>query len=228
VSDNPLAALRAPFTPGQVGKLPKVNCGACTANKGSCEKHQKKQCRACRAYITTQHIHLDYVGHAHVTERLLEVDPHWTWEPVAFDQAGLPSIDANGGLWMRLTVAGHTRIGYGHAGGKKGGDAVKEAIGDGIRNAAMRFGVALDLWKKETPAPVDDVPTRQVERPQQTPEDRAAELRGQIAVMGKASGKSVDEVAGDFATWSRGTDIRSASVAVLAEYKDHLQNGGPQ
>ena len=49
-------------------------------------------------------------------------------------------------LWIRLTVAGVTRIGYGHAEGKKGPDAVKETIGDSIRNAAMRFGVALDLW----------------------------------------------------------------------------------
>ena len=25
----------------------------------------------------------DYVGHANVTDRLLEVDPEWTWSPVA-------------------------------------------------------------------------------------------------------------------------------------------------
>lgn len=29
-----------------------------------------------------------------------------------------------------------------------GGDAVKEVIGDALRNAAMRFGAALDLWHK--------------------------------------------------------------------------------
>ena len=28
-----------------------------------------------------------------------------------------------------------------------------------------------------------------------------------------------------FGEWSRGADIRSATVAVLAEFKDHLQNG---
>jgi hypothetical protein len=41
-----------------------------------------------------------------------------------------------------------TRLGYGNAEGKSGGDAVKEIIGDALRNAAMRFGAALDLWHK--------------------------------------------------------------------------------
>lgn len=93
--------------------------------------------------------YLDYVGHAATTDRLLTVDPTWSWEPVAFDQRGLPAFDEQGGLWIRLTVCGVTRLGYGHAAGKKGPDATKEAIGDALRNAAMRFGVALDLWAKE-------------------------------------------------------------------------------
>ena len=92
---------------------------------------------------------LDYVGHAATTQRLLEVDPTWTWEPLALDEHGLPAFDTAGGLWIKLTVGGVTRLGYGDAAGKKGPNAVKEAIGDGIRNAAMRFGVALDLWAKE-------------------------------------------------------------------------------
>lgn len=92
---------------------------------------------------------LAYVGHAATTARLLEVDPEWSWEPVALDERGLPAFDAIGGLWIRLTVCGVTRLGYGDAQGKKGPNAVKEAIGDAIRNAAMRFGVALDLWAKE-------------------------------------------------------------------------------
>jgi hypothetical protein len=51
-------------------------------------------------------------------------------------------------MWIRLTVCGVTRLGYGAADGKQGGDAVKEIIGDALRNAAMRFGAALDLWHK--------------------------------------------------------------------------------
>lgn len=92
---------------------------------------------------------LSYVGHAALTARLLDVDPLWTWEPMACTAEGLPAFDADGGLWIRLTVNGMTRLGYGHAAASKAaGDRVKEVIGDALRNAAMRFGAALDLWHK--------------------------------------------------------------------------------
>jgi hypothetical protein len=107
------AELRKPFDPKAVGKLPKAG------------------------------IQLDYVGHANVTDRLLNVDPTWTWEPVAYDERGLPQYDNAGGLWIRLTVGGVTRLGYGD------GPDPKQRIGDALRNAAMRFGVALDLWSKD-------------------------------------------------------------------------------
>ena len=106
------AALRKPFPASAIGKLPKGG---------------------------TQ---LDYVGHAATTDRLLAVDPEWTWEPVAFDEQGLPALQGRN-LWIRLTVCGVTRYGVGD------GASIKECIGDAIRNAAMRFGVALDLWGKE-------------------------------------------------------------------------------
>ena len=88
------------------------------------------------------------MGHAALTDRLLDVDVAWNWEPVAFNSDGLPAFDRTGGLWIRLTVNGVTRLGYGNADGKSGGDAIKEIIGDALRNAAMRFGAALDLWHK--------------------------------------------------------------------------------
>jgi hypothetical protein len=106
-------ALRKPFPPESVGKLPKGG------------------------------VMLDYVGHAAVTDRLLTVDPDWTWEPFAIGPDGLPAPDREGNLWIRLTVCGVTRIGVGD------GKNAKERIGDALRNAAMRFGVALDLWAKE-------------------------------------------------------------------------------
>lgn len=99
---------------------------------------------------------LDYVSHAWVTDRLLEVDPEWTWEPAGFDDNGLPKFDDNGGLWIKLTVCGVTRYGYGEPQGRDQFDKVKGAIGNAIRVAALRFGVALDLWAKEDtskPAP---------------------------------------------------------------------------
>lgn len=115
-------ALRAPFAKEKIQKLP------------------------------TGGLQLDYVSHAWVTDRLLQVDPSWNWEPAAFDESGLPKFDENGGLWIKLTVCGVTRYGYGEPQGRDKFDAKKGAIGNAIRNASMRFGVALDLWAKETPS----------------------------------------------------------------------------
>ncbi|WP_341394033.1 hypothetical protein [Arthrobacter sp. G119Y2] len=133
-----LARLREPFAAHQISKLPKPY------RKDS----DRGQCRECGGYHGLPAMHLDYVGHAALTDRLLEVDPEWTWEPVAFGQDGLPKLDGMGGLWIKLTVCGVTRLGYGDAQGKTGPNAIKEAIGDGLRNAGMRFGAALDLWHK--------------------------------------------------------------------------------
>jgi hypothetical protein len=103
--------------------------------------------RYCGGYHALS-IHLDYVGHAAITDRLLDADPGWNWEPLAFNSDGFPRFDAQGGLWIKLTVQGVTRLGYGDAQGKNGPNATKEAIGDALRNASMRFGAALDLWHK--------------------------------------------------------------------------------
>lgn len=98
-------------------------------------------------------VQLDYLGHAAVTDILLAADPLWSWEPFAVDEDGLPKImyDAGGkprAMWIRLTVLGHTRIGIGTC-SSTANDSYKELIGDALRNAAMRFGVALSLWAKE-------------------------------------------------------------------------------
>lgn len=113
-------ALREPFPPEQIGKLPRAG------------------------------IKLDYVGHAATTSRILEVDPEWTWKPMNVDEHGAPILTLQGlspqtkmGLWIEMTIAGVTRPGFGD------GNTIKECISDAIRNAAMRFGVALDLWAKE-------------------------------------------------------------------------------
>ncbi len=114
--------LRRPFPAEQIGKLPRGGTA------------------------------LDYVGHADVTSRLLEADPEWNWEPLATDEHGLPLFDTDSqdrpvGLWIKLTAGGVTRLGYGSVPSSQS-DAVKVLIGDALRNAAMRFGVALDLWAK--------------------------------------------------------------------------------
>lgn len=142
-----LALLRKPFTGDLVSKLPKETRAQIDARKTNKDLMVWK-CGTCGGAHHKNAVHLDYVGHAALTDRLLDTDPEWSWEPVAFDAQGLPCLDKNGGLWIRLTVLGVTRLGYGDAEGKQGGNAVKEAIGDALRNAAMRFGAALDLWHK--------------------------------------------------------------------------------
>lgn len=159
--------LREKFPPSAVGKLPKGG------------------------------VMLDYVGHAAVTDRLLAIDPTWSWEPMGVDEHGLPATDKAGNLWIKLTVCGVTRIGVGD------GPSAKIAVGDAIRNAAMRFGVALDLWSKEelegsasaavpdpTPAPLSGSLKNQVwsrsivKDPALSDEDRRAWIRGELSANG--------------------------------------------
>ena len=144
--DAGLAKLREPFPAHQVSKLPKPTKQQTDEVKADFKKGVR--CQICGSWHHPNVVHLDYVGHAALTDRLLDTDPLWAWEPVGFAADGLPAFDRNGGLWIKLTVCGVTRLGYGNADGKSGGDAVKEIIGDALRNAAMRFGAALDLWHK--------------------------------------------------------------------------------
>lgn len=150
-----LALLRAPFPPHQISKLPKES--KAQADQRKADRSSAINCQVCGGWHHKNAVHLDYVGHAALTDRLLDVDPLWSWEPVAFGPDGLPALDRNGGMWIKLTVCGVTRLGYGNAEGKSGGDAVKEIIGDALRNAAMRFGAALDLWHKGDLHPAEEV-----------------------------------------------------------------------
>ena len=162
-----LALLREPFPENQISKLPKG-----TKAQNDCDASEKKNCAICGGWHHPKIVHLDYVGHAALTDRLLNADPLWYWEPMAFTD-GLPAFDKTGGLWIRLFVCGHSRIGYGHAAGKTHMDVgarEKEVIGDALRNAAMRFGAALDLWHKGdlhvddeeiTPQPQKQMPIKQ-------------------------------------------------------------------
>jgi hypothetical protein len=146
VEAAPLAKMREPFAKHHISKLPKESKAQREARQAN--RNEAVNCQVCGGWHHKNAVHLDYVGHAALTDRLLDIDPCWTWEPVGFTPEGLPAHDRNGGLWIKLTVCGMTRYGYGCADGKTGGDAVKEIIGDALRNAAMRFGAALDLWHK--------------------------------------------------------------------------------
>lgn len=155
-----LAKLREPFPDEVVGKLPREGCYQCgQARKqgnrfATCDRHEyytrQNPCPECGGSHGSGAIHLDFVGHADLTDRLLSVDPFWSWEPMGIDEQGLPVVVESGSsskLWIRLTVSGVTRPGVGTADSGKA-DTEKELIGDALRNASMRFGAALGLWSK--------------------------------------------------------------------------------
>lgn len=144
-----LELLREPFEQHQISKLPKPTKKQTEEVKADYKKGIR--CAQCDGWHHKDVVHLDYVGHAALTDRLLECDLNWNWEPLAFDEHGLPRFDKSGGLWIKLTVCGQTRFGYGNAepsSNKDNGSREKEVIGDALRNAGMRFGAALDLWHK--------------------------------------------------------------------------------
>ena len=141
-----LSKLREPFPAHQISKLPKPTKKQTEDLKANFKLGAR--CAICGGWHQPEVIHLDYVGHAALTDRLLDADPMWNWEPLAFGPEGLPVIDTMGAMWIKLTVCGVTRLGYGDAGDKSGPNAIKEVIGDALRNAAMRFGAALELWHK--------------------------------------------------------------------------------
>lgn len=173
-SSNALQRLREPFPEAQVGKLPRVWCKDCRdARPAACGKngHKIDRCEICNQKGTTAHLHLDYVGHAEVTHRLLDADPEWTWEPMGFDSSGLPAIQKEGNewsLWIRLTVCGVSKPGVGCVTVERfTTEPLKQLISDALRNAAMRFGVALDLWAKSEL----DHTTSESDGPQRLPSD---------------------------------------------------------
>jgi len=131
---TPLERLREKFPKEVEGILPKPYKA----------ESPKGNCNVCGGYHGLPAAHLPFVGHAAITDRLLAVDPGWTWDFVTTDpNTGMPLLDSEKNLWITLTVCGITRKGCGD------GPSMKVRIGDALRNAAMRFGVALYLWTKD-------------------------------------------------------------------------------
>lgn len=148
------AVLMTDFSTGQIGHKPATwckNCAAAVKNKTGkvCGEHKVVRCQKCKTSVTEAHNCLDFVGHADVRARLCEADPEWTWEP--FDFPGTGSLILSDGypvgLWITLTVGGVTKPGYGSV-DKGKSEAMKELIGDAIRNAGLSFGIAWKLWAK--------------------------------------------------------------------------------
>jgi hypothetical protein len=145
-----------------------------------------------------QDLFLDYVGHADLTKILIAIDPEWNWKPLEV-RDGAPVINITGGIatmWIELTVLGKTIIGVGSCKADKD-DAAKELIGDALRNAAMRFGIAINLWSKsDTPASaprtIRQQPTSVVNNVVQHPAGKAG--AGLVKLLEREAGKQGDPV----------------------------------
>lgn len=131
--------LRAPFPPEQIEKLP----------------------------ATDKRPELDYVSAAHVIDRILSVDPTWTWTWGAADpETGNPSKhlsltredDGSVSLWMTLWINGVGRTDVGYVSPGRNGlpdEPLKHVVSDAITRCARLHGIALDLWIG-TPRPVQN------------------------------------------------------------------------
>lgn len=113
-----------------------------------------------------------YVSHGSCTKRLNAVCPGWSSRVVEtytyLDPAGLLVC---AGVLLELTIPGvGSRQEFGTANQPRTfGDDAKNAASDALKRAAMRFGVALDLWEsmdehdedaqEEPSGPPDDLAT---------------------------------------------------------------------
>jgi hypothetical protein len=148
---------------------------------------------------------LRYLSHIWVRKAFQDADPDWWWEPMGYDDHGQPVLERNDagqpvGLWIRLHLLGTVMPGYGSVeGGKR--DAIKELIGDALRNAGMRL-VGGALWVKTKPA-------RKTPAKKQTAIDREIDhLRQQV--------DAPPDEAPQFET-AAGKDVYDAMVSVHGE-----------
>lgn len=132
---------------------------------------------------------LDFVGHADITRILIEVDPYWSWEPCGWKD-GRPAIhieNGNATMWGWLTIHGKEMLGVGSAKADKI-DYEKELIGDFLRNASMRFGIALNLWTKNQWADLDQhTPAKPAPKKAEAPATDEALSSEQVEAMSRAA-----------------------------------------
>jgi hypothetical protein len=144
-------------------------------------------------------VKLDFVGHADITRILIEIDPLWYWEPIKFDEDGLPAYRVENGMAHmagRLCILGVERIAIGSAAHNKP-DLLKELASDFIRNGAMRFGISLSLWTKNEWEDLDTHIKPGVGKPKPYPATGAASKQLQMPMPSPTKGAtSVDKETG--------------------------------
>jgi len=204
-----LRKLTEPFPPEEINLLPKP------VKRRGAPGYEDGNCPDCGRWHGLPAVHIDYVGHANLTRRLLQEDPLWNWRPLALTPEGAPLMDHHddgtpAGMWIVLTIHGLERLGYGSV-DPGANDPVKQIIGDALRNAGMRFGLALDLWMKDREGGGDltysSGPRRQQQQPrrEQGPAPRAAAPTPPQAVP---RARTRGDIWGD----ARGQNIRPSDV----------------
>lgn len=176
---------------------------------------------------------LDFVGHADITRILIEIDPLWTWEPVAYTDAGLPGFEVvNGMAHMagRMTVHGKTMLGIGSCQHNKP-DLYKELVSDFLRNAAMRFGIGLSLWTKNEwedlshGIPVATVAPAKKSAPKTADPDKRADLEAVAKFIHVCAQNNIDH---DQVADHAGVDMNNITEGGLAKlrvaYKEIKEN----
>jgi hypothetical protein len=173
-------------------------------------------------------IHLDYVGHADITLALIDIDPTWCWEPAAIDPAtGGPVITTVGNrlvMWGYLTLLGVRRMAVGTCEARKG-EPEKELIGDLLRVAAMRFGIATALWSKAEraeagqpePAPVKAKPAGKPAAKAPAADEPTQEQFKQMNALFERLGFDTRESKAEFVAHTIGRQIATAKDATRAE-----------
>lgn len=162
---------------------------------------------------------LSYMGHAEVTLALIDVDPLWTWEPLAMNERG-PVINEVGKrlvMWARLTVCGKSIIGVGTCDAHKG-DPEKELIGDFLRNAAMRFGIGTKLWSKA----IDADPAGRSDAPQARKQAASPASQGLWERIKATKGTPVADELKAFAA-EAGMEITAQTIAADPKFAAQLQ-----
>lgn len=162
-------------------------------------------------------VQLDYVGHAATTDRLNTVlgADGWNWEPMAFDEDGTPKIVVRGQqatLWGWFYVKDVKRPAVGSAMANKT-ELEKELIGDLIRNGAMRFGVALELWSKdELESNIDHTNTKKTADPF-PPEEPSRDIHEDVPESKGITPETITKLAG--ALKLKGFTDKKAAMNIL-------------
>lgn len=187
------AHLARPFAPDWIEKLPR-NIRKGDTDKGTCNSNRYSVDGVFCGGYHARSIHLDYVGHAGITMRLNEdVGPeNWSLEPLGTNEQGLPIFTASQ-FWVKLTILGFSKIDLAES-----FNSTQEAWGDGLRRAAMRFGIGTDLWSKSDHAFNLRLNTEQV---QEVPRDAPPPDHSHIDALKQRLGALNPDEAAALRTW---------------------------